>query len=80
MDIVTLALAKKYIQEALEGQGALKGDPFTYEDFTEQQLEQLKGPKGDTYTLTSDDYLEIAKLINADATYGDISMEWQRLG
>ncbi len=25
-----------------------KGDPFTYEDFTEEQLESLKGEKGDT--------------------------------
>ena len=25
-----------------------KGDPFTYEDFTPQQLGALKGPKGDT--------------------------------
>lgn len=27
-----------------------KGDPFTYEDFTEEQLEALKGGKGDTGT------------------------------
>ena len=25
-----------------------KGDPFTYEDFTEEQLNNLTGPKGDT--------------------------------
>src|SRR5699024_4964702 len=24
-----------------------KGDPFTYNDFTEEQLENLKGPQGD---------------------------------
>lgn len=27
-----------------------KGDPFTYDDFTEEQLAGLKGPKGDTFT------------------------------
>ncbi len=27
-----------------------KGDPFTYEDFTEEQLAALKGEKGDTFT------------------------------
>lgn len=27
-----------------------KGDPFTYSDFTPEQLEDLKGPKGDTGT------------------------------
>lgn len=47
MDVVTLALAKKYVKDSLEGAGALKGDPFTYEDFTPDQLEQLKGQKGD---------------------------------
>ena len=26
MDIITLALAKRYVQETLEGQGALKGN------------------------------------------------------
>lgn len=28
-----------------------KGDPFTYEDFTPEQLESLRGPEGDTPTL-----------------------------
>ena len=31
-----------------EGPPGPKGDPFTYEDFTPEQLEGLKGPKGDT--------------------------------
>ena len=30
------------------GEKGDKGDPFTYEDFTPEQLEGLKGPKGDT--------------------------------
>lgn len=53
LDITTLALAKKYVQETLKGLGAIKGekgDPFTYEDFTPEQLASLKGetgPKGD---------------------------------
>lgn len=50
IDIVTLALAKKYTKESLQGAGALKGDkgdPFTYDDFTAEQLEALKGKKGD---------------------------------
>ena len=37
IDVVTLALAKKYTKESLAGVGALKGekgDPFTFEDFT----------------------------------------------
>lgn len=29
------------------GKGGAKGDPFTYEDFTEEQLEALRGPKGE---------------------------------
>ena len=33
---------------SLRGERGLKGDPFTFEDFTDEQLELLKGPKGDT--------------------------------
>ena len=32
----------------LKGDKGDKGDPFTYEDFTPQQLSSLKGDKGDT--------------------------------
>ena len=49
IDVVTLALAKKYTKESLEGAGALKGekgDPFTYNDFTPEQLLALKGENG----------------------------------
>lgn len=80
MDLVTLALAKKYTKDSLKGAGALKGetgksayeiavskgfvgteqewvaslkgnpgdkgDPFTYSDFTEDQLNTLIGPDG----------------------------------
>ena len=33
-----------------------KGDAFTYEDFTEEQLEALTGPQGETYEITEEDY------------------------
>ena len=49
VDVVTLALAKKYTKESLAGAGALKGekgDPFTYNDFTPEQLLALKGENG----------------------------------
>ena len=54
IDVITLALAKKYTKESLAGAGALKGekgDPFTYDDFTSEQLEALKvkGDKGDPF-------------------------------
>ena len=38
-----------------------KGDPFTYQDFTTEQLELLKG---DDYVLTEADKLEIAELVD----------------
>lgn len=50
MDLITYAVLKKYINETLAGAGALKGDkgdPFTYEDFTPEQLAALIGPKGE---------------------------------
>ena len=49
IDVITLALAKKYTKESLAGAGALKGekgDPFTYDDFTPEQLLALKGETG----------------------------------
>ena len=49
IDVITLALAKKYTKESLVGAGALKGekgDPFTYDDFTPEQLLALKGETG----------------------------------
>ena len=57
-----------------------KGDAFTYEDFTEEQLELLRGPKGDTgpagqdgndYVLTSADKQEIASIVLNDLINGD---------
>ena len=40
-----------------------KGDPFTYDDFTEEQLELLKGPKGDPFTYGdfTEEQLELLK-------------------
>lgn len=35
------------IAQGLEGPQGPKGEPFRYEDFTPEQLEALKGPKGD---------------------------------
>ena len=35
------------IAQGLEGPQGPKGEPFRYEDFTQEQLESLKGPKGD---------------------------------
>ena len=52
MDITTLAIAKKYTKDSLDGKGAIKGekgdkgdkgDAFTYDDFTEEQIEALRG-------------------------------------
>ena len=37
------------LQQAKES-GDFKGDPFTYEDFTSDQLARLKGEKGDAFT------------------------------
>ena len=52
MDIITYALCKKYVESSLTGAGALKGqkgdkgEPFTYDDFTPEQLAALVGPQG----------------------------------
>lgn len=52
MDIITYALCKKYVESSFTGAGALKGqkgdkgEPFTYDDFTPEQLAALVGPQG----------------------------------
>lgn len=53
MDLPTLALVQKTVREAHvdhigpQGPKGDKGDPFTYDDFTPEQLAALTGPKGD---------------------------------
>ena len=83
IDVVTLALAKKYTKESLEGAGALKGDkgdPFTYDDFTSEQLEALKvkGDKGDPFTYSdfTPEQLAALKGEKGDAfTFADFTPE-----
>ncbi len=43
-----------------------KGDAFTFEDFTEEQLATLKGKDGADYILTDADKAEIASIATAD--------------
>ena len=42
---------------------SIKGEDFKYEDFTPEQLEALKGDKGDAYVLTATDKEEIANIV-----------------
>lgn len=60
-----------------------KGDPFTYEDFTVEQLKALKGEKGDkgdkgdrgeagsNYVLTTADKNEIANIVLSNFVDGN---------
>lgn len=57
-----------------KGEKGEKGDAFTYDDFTPEQLANLKGEKGDkgdTYTLTQADKQEIADLISVSIVNGN---------
>ena len=52
--------------QGAKGEKGDKGDPFTYEDFTAEQLAALtgpEGPKGDSYNLTDEDRREISEMI-----------------
>ena len=57
------------IPAGADGQAGEKGDPFTYADFTEEQLNALKGEQGlkgddgQDYVLTDSDKSEIANLV-----------------
>lgn len=52
-----------------QGEPGEQGAPFTYDMFTEEQLNALKGPagetgpKGDDYILTEQDKADIASLV-----------------
>lgn len=59
MDIITLALAKRYTEKSLLGAGALKGEKGD------------KGDPGDNYILTDEDKNNIAELAIARIEYGD---------
>ena len=73
IDLVTLALAKKYTEAAIAGVGAIKGEDgkSAYQIAVEngfigtesEWLESLKGDKGDDYTLTNTDKTEIANIV-----------------
>ncbi|MBO5957532.1 MAG: hypothetical protein J6Q39_08255 [Bacteroidales bacterium] len=68
---VEVDLTGYYTKEEIDGKGYiteddlpdLKGDPFTYEDFTPEQLEALKGKDGENYILTDVDKTEIANAV-----------------
>ena len=76
IDLVTLALAKKYTQETISGIGAIKGEAgkSAYQIAIEngfigtetEWLESLRGTKGDPgkdYVLTEADKSEIANIV-----------------
>ena len=76
IDLVTLALAKKYTKETISGIGAIKGEAgkSAYQIAIEngfigtetEWLESLKGAKGDPgndYILTDADKAEIANIV-----------------
>lgn len=63
-----------------------KGDPFTFNDFTEEQLAALKGLKGDTgpqgekgdsYILTDEDKSEIAAEVSENLGTTGASETWE---
>ncbi len=56
---------------AIKGDKGDKGDPFTYSDFTPEQLAELKGDKGESYVLTDADKREIAETVCNLLTNGD---------
>jgi hypothetical protein len=52
------ALAEAKASGQFDGE---KGDPFTYEDFTPEQLENLRGPKGEDGTMTFEELTDEQK-------------------
>lgn len=70
IDLVTLALAKKYTEAAIAGAGGIKGEDgkSAYQiavenGFIGTELEWLESLKGDDYILTDTDKSEIANIV-----------------
>ena len=66
-----------YIQN-IPGKVGPKGDPFTYNDFTEEQLQILRGPKGDPFTYNdfTEEQLQILRGPKGDPfTYNDFTQQ-----
>lgn len=60
-----VAVKNGYVGTEEEWLESLKGEPFTYEDFTPEQLEALKGKDGEPgkdYQITEADYNAIADI------------------
>lgn len=75
IDLVTLALAKKYTEETVSGIGAIKGEDGKsayqiavengFEGTEEEWLDSLKGKNGTDYILTDVDKSEIADIVTS---------------
>lgn len=70
-EAVNEALAQAKESGEFDGE---KGDPFTYEDFTEEQLASLKG---DSYVLTDADKAEIAQMVSGGGLVPGGKVLWQ---
>lgn len=60
-EAINTALAQAKESGDFKGEKGDKGDAFTYEDFTEEQLESLKGAKGDKPVKGTDYFTEVDK-------------------
>ena len=50
----------------MNGQNGKDGKPFTYDDFTPEQLAALKGEKGDSGNPGADGYSPVVNITNID--------------
>lgn len=61
-------------QDGVQGEKGEKGDPFTFEDFTEEQLASLKGEKGEPGDPATYDDIELKnRMTTIENSIGDIS-------
>ena len=50
LKVESISLKSENMAVSARGEKGEKGDPFTFEDFTQEQLDSLKGEKGDPFT------------------------------
>lgn len=55
--------------KGLQGEPGPKGEPFKYSDFTQEQLNALKGPKGDKGKVIKASHLSIPILLQRNSKH-----------
>ena len=70
LKVESISLKSENMAVSARGEKGEKGDPFTFEDFTQEQLDSLKGEKGDPFTYADFTEEQLEALIGPQGEAG----------